>query len=974
MVRKWLALLLSLIMTAGLLAGCAKEMEKPPEPPKERAEQGTATLIIHYHRYNGDYEPWDLWVWVQGKEGAGYPFTDRDEFGAVAVITVPERADRLGFIVRKGGSSWTAKDVTKDRFIDVTDGRAEIWVVEGQEAFATRLDQVSTAPKVKAAYLDSRRSLTAQLSHPLELTGQGTEGFQLNPPLPIESVSDGRLSDLGLIGYQFINGGGQIRFVLEPGRLGFRKAASDGKANLFISGPFNGWGGTAAGSFKPMEAWKMSYSGETGRYELVVPVGEGEGQVPRSGSEFKFTEDRGGGQEWYPSANIAISAPAGKGTYEVLITLAADADITRSYTLEHAQMEPSLVLKRGVLDDPAFVYTGDDLGHRYGTSGTRFRLWAPTVSGVEVLLYDGPTGGSPQAHPMRADAGGTWLAEIPGNLKDRYYTFRLLSGGTKAEVMDPYAVGAGINGNRALIVNLKETNPPGWETHRRPPFGPITDAVIYEVHVRDLSTHVSSGITDKGKFLGLAQGGTRGPGGVKTGLDHLVELGITHVHLLPPFDFASVDEARPDQFNWGYDPKNFNVPEGSYATDPNGTARITEFKQMVQALHQAGLRVVIDVVYNHTSVGASPFEEIAPHYYYRWDAAGRMANGSGTGNETASERPMMRKYIVDSVRYWATEYQIDGFRFDLMGLHDVETMRQVRQALDQIDPSIIVYGEPWTGGASPLEPSVRMGKGAQKGMNIAVFNDHIRNAIKGDNDGVIRGFATGAGALTMNIQRGVVGSIDFDNWIADFTRHPGESINYVSSHDNLTLWDKIANSNKVETAENRIRMDLLSQAIIFTSQGVPFMQGGEELLRTKGGNHNSYNAPDSVNQFDWSRKQKYRQVFDYYQGLIAIRRAHPAFRLTTAEAVRQHLQFLEPLPPNTVAFWLKDGAGGDSWRQIVVIYNPNQHEVEVKLPLPGAWQVAAHGTTAGNGPVAGIKPVTATAKVPPISMMLLYQQ
>lgn len=845
-------------------------------------------------------------------------------------------------------------------------------MLEGQEEFATSLDQISTSPKLKAAYLDSRRTVVAQLSHGLELKG-GSEGFSLQPAVKIESVKDARASDVGLIGYEAINGGKEIRFVVEPGKLGFRKE-SKGEAVIYVSGSFNRWGGTMDGSFKANPDWKMSWNAAAGRYELVKPVGAGEGQVPAAGAEFKFTEEKGG-QEWFPSANVAVvvAAGGGKGTKEVLITLAQDADITADYKLVHETLKDAPVLKRGVLNDPAFVYNGDDLGHVYAASATRFRLWAPTVTGVEVLVYDQPEGGSGAAHQLKADKGGTWVGSVAGDLKGKYYTFRLTTGSAKTEVMDPYAIGAGVNGNRALVVDMKETNPKGWEAHQRPPFKQITDAIIYEMHVRDISSHSSSGIKQKGKFLAFTEAGTKGPGGVKTGLDHLKELGITHLHLLPPFDFASVDEKRPDQFNWGYDPKNFNVPEGSYATDPNGTARIREFKEMVMALHNAGIRVVIDVVYNHTSVGASPFEQIAPHYYFRYDAAGRLSNGSGTGNETASERPMMRKYIVDSVKFWATEYKIDGFRFDLMALHDVETMKQVRSALDQIDKSIIVYGEPWTGGASPLEPSQRMQKGNQKGTGIAVFNDNIRNAVKGDNDGAMRGYATGAGGQVENIKRGVVGGIAFDQWTFDFTLHPSESINYVSSHDNLTLWDKIAKSNSQDNEQDRIKMNLLSQAIVFTSQGVPFMQGGEELLRTKGGNHNSYNSPDSVNQLDWNRKGKYKEAFEYYAGLIALRKAHPAFRLATAEQVKQHLVFLEKLPANVVAFHLKDGAGGDPWKQIVVIYNPNRDAVEVTLPLAGQWEVAARGMKiAANGSVGAA--VSGKATVEPISMMVLYQR
>ncbi|HYF92816.1 MAG TPA: type I pullulanase [Symbiobacteriaceae bacterium] len=840
------------------------------------------------------------------------------------------------------------------------------WYCETQ-ALAERS---GTWPRIRAAYMESRRTILAVLSHPIELT-EATSGFRTTPPLRIDSVKDAHHADAGLIGYEFINAGRQVRFVLEPGRLGLPRD-DQGDSHIYISGTFNDWSNTAAGAFAALPDWKMQFNAAAHRYELTVPVGTEPGLVPAHGAEFKFTRDHSGGQDWYPLRNIKMvqGSPTGKGTSEVLIALAEDADVACAYMLHHPKLRATAIVKRDVLTDPAFVYHGDDLGHTYGPSATRFRLWAPTAADVRVLLYSTPEGGRPVGTvQLAADRGGTWYGESDGDLKNLYYTFLLESGGKVVEVMDPYAVGAGVNGDRALVVDWQETNPEGFAAHRRPPFsGRATDAVLYEIHVRDISTAANSGIRHKGKFLAFTETGTTGPDGVSTGIDHIKELGVTHVHLLPVFDFGSTDERRDDQFNWGYDPKNFNVPEGHYATDPNGTARIKEFKQMVRAFHEGGLRVVMDVVYNHTMEGVSPFEAIAPTYYYRYDATGRLSNGSGTGNETASERPMMRKYIVDSVRFWAREYKIDGFRFDLMGLHDVETMKAVRAALDAIDPTIIIYGEPWTGGASALDAEHRIAKGKQQGLNIAVFNDHIRNAIKGDNDGGLKGFATGSGSQVMNIMRGVVGSIAYNHWIEDFCQEPGETVNYASAHDNLSLWDKIAKSNPADSEEERIRMDLLAQAIVLTCQGVPFLHGGEEMLRTKGGNHNSYNAPDWVNQLDWSRKARYSHVFQYYKRLIALRRAHSAFRLPTAEQIRRHLSFLDELPANTVAFRLKEHAGGDPWREIIVIYNPNRHEVPVTLP-GGAWNVAARGCIIGgeSGQVYDV------ARVPPISMMMLWQ-
>lgn len=619
----------------------------------------------------------------------------------------------------------------------------------------------------------------------------------------------------------------------------------------------------------------------------------------------------------------------------------------------------------GPLDDPSYIYEGDDLGHQYSPAATRFRLWAPTVGGVDVVLYNVPEGGNGSAHRLGADRGGTWSGEVAGDLRGSYYSFRLHIGDRSFEVMDPYAVGAGVNGRRALVTDLRETDPPGFRQHLRPPLARPTDAIIYEVHVRDFSVHPESGIQRKGKFLAFAETGTTGPRGVKTGVDHLAELGITHVHLLPAFDYATVDEHRPEtQYNWGYDPLNFNVPEGSYATNPNGTTRIREFKEMVMALHRAGIRVVMDVVYNHTFGREHPFESIAPFYYYRKGPDGRRSNGSGTGNETASERPMMRKYILDSVRHWATEYMVDGFRFDLMALHDRETMRQVRATLDAIDPSILVYGEPWTGGETPLPWGLQMHKGAQRGMGIAVFNDHIRNAIKGDNDGTSRGFVSGGGFGMAEIERGAAGAIYLNERVQDFTQEPGETVNYVSSHDNLTLWDKLCKSNPDDDEATRIQMDVLSQAIVMTSQGIAFMAGGEELLRTKGMNPNSYNAGDLVNRIDWTRKAQYPHVFEYYRALVRLRREHPAFRLATADAVRAHLGFLSNPPAGCVAFWLRDHAGGDPWRHIIVAYNGSRQPVEFGLPLSDLWLAA---------PPTGTGSFMGSAKVPPISALVLYQ-
>jgi pullulanase len=608
-------------------------------------------------------------------------------------------------------------------------------------------------------------------------------------------------------------------------------------------------------------------------------------------------------------------------------------------------------------------YPGDDMGAVYSTRATSFRVFAPTALGVSCILYPSPTASTGREIPMAPDCDGTWTTTVHGDLAGTCYTYRVNLGGAVNEAPDPYARALTLNGERGVVVDLDRTDPPGWTTDRRPPFRHAVDAVIYEVHVRDYSASEYSGMTHKGKYLAFTEPGA---------LDHLVDLGVTHVHLLPVQDFASVDEAAPDEYNWGYDPHHFYVPEGSYSTNPaDPTCRITEVKQMVQAFHARGIRVVMDVVYNHTyTVDGSPLHQIVPNYYHRTNAAGQFTNGSGCGNELATERPMVRKLILDSLKYWMDEYHVDGFRFDLMALLDYHTVREISAELRSLDPTVLLYGEPWAGGVSGLCPSQLFTKGRQRGLGIALFNDGLRNAVKGDTDGPGLGFVSGAPHREGAIRRGIAGSVAYDTCSCDFAAEPGETINYVSCHDNLTLWDKLAKSCPQDSEEDRIRMDLLAQAVILLSQGIPFIHGGEELLRTKHGNHNSYNAGDLVNQIDWSRKKTYPHVFAYYRGLIALRRAHPAFRMTQASQIVNHLRFHHS-PANTVSFVLDGHPNGDPWRNIMVILNANRHPVEIGLPGTGPWRVVVEGMKAGTRTRRMV--LGPTVSVAPISAMVLHQ-
>ena len=617
-------------------------------------------------------------------------------------------------------------------------------------------------------------------------------------------------------------------------------------------------------------------------------------------------------------------------------------------------------------------YAGTDLELTVDASGTHFTLWSPEAQAAQVLLYPTDRNSAPDdtLDMTRSDCG-TWRASVPAQLYGKFYTFRILHDGSwLAETPGVWAKAVGTNGKRAAIIDFASTNPAGWEADRGPVVENITDAVIYEMHHRDMSMHPASGIVHKGKFLALAEQGTRSPEGEATGIDHLKELGVTHIHILPSYDYNSVDEANlpANTYNWGYDPQNYNAPEGSYSTDPaNPATRIREMKEMIKALHEAGIGVVMDVVYNHTAENeTSNFSLTAPGYYYRHNPDGSWSDASGCGNETASDRAQMADFIVNSVKYWAKEYHIDGFRFDLMAIHDIETMNRVAAELKEINPSIFVYGEGWTAGASPLAAEQRaLKENVAKMQGIAVFSDDIRDAVKGHySNAADRGFATGKPGNEETVKIGIVAStahpqVDYskgNNSKFAYASAPTQIINYVSCHDDLMLTDKLAASMPGSTPEERMRAARLAQTIVFTSQGTPFMWSGEEIFRDKKGVHNSYNSPDSVNAIDWSLKHANRDQFDYYRELIALRKAHPAFRMTTADDIARNIVFDKVSQPNLISYSIRNHANGDEWAEIKLVFNGSDAPAEVKIPR-GDWKVIAEdgrisatglGTTRGG--------------------------
>jgi pullulanase len=602
------------------------------------------------------------------------------------------------------------------------------------------------------------------------------------------------------------------------------------------------------------------------------------------------------------------------------------------------------------------VYNGKDLGLTYSPKAATFKIWAPTASAARLNLYKSDMGGTAiRSINMNKGENGVWQITVPENLKNSYYTFQVNIGNAwSEEVVDPYAKACGTNGLRAQVIDLKETNPVGWAQDKSPNFSSTnkqTDAIIYELHVRDASIHASSGIKNKGKFLGLAEVGTKNSAGQSTGLSHIKELGVTHVHLLPFYDYNSVDETKAAvQYNWGYDPVNYNIPEGSYSTNPaDGKVRIKELKELIKTMHSNGLRIIMDVVYNHTALTKNAnFNILVPDYYYRKRADGSFSDASSCGNETASDHAMFQKFMIESVVYWVNEYHIDGFRFDLMGIHDIETMNLISDTLHKIKPSIVLYGEGWTSSSSPLPEEKRaLKKNAAQLNGIAVFSDDMRDGIKGSVFNIDdRGFATGNIGNSESVKFGIVAAgkhpqINYSkvNYSKEpYTAGPAGLINYADCHDNNILWDKIALSFKEASVAERTKMHELAYSIVLTAQGASFLHAGTEFLRTKNGVENSFDKGDIVNGIDWDLKTKNNTSYQFIKNLVQIRRAHPAFRLQTAAQIATHINFENSQPAGIIAYTINGAAVGDTWKKIWVAYNGSLSPQTLTLPR-GTWKV-----------------------------------
>ena len=959
-------------------------------PGMEVQAAGT-TLIVHYGgRADNTYDGWNLWMWEEGREGQQVDFTDTDEYGQVAVYQTNRKPASIGFIVRL--NQWEDKDVSDDRFVTMDSDLVEIWLTSGELEYVTsppdgapiydiealekeRLDVYNKeeATKLNIHYYNFANKYTAE-----NIESYAWAGSEVGGSYPLTKTDDyGALFQVGLMpkegvttaGFKVIENG-DVDNALEY-QIDLTKATDNILDVYVVEGNPICWYDVNEVVYEPVVA--EAYFSENSSTDIYIELSKTPTDLESAISQIKIIDESG--------EEYAIKSMEEIDQRNFLLKIEEELELSKTYEVKMEGYVGNKVAMNKILGsayfDEEMAYDGNDLGAVYTKEKTTFKVWAPTASEVLLNLYKEGNGDNlMETLPMTASEKGIWSCEKAGDLNGVYYTYTITIGNKTNETIDVYAKAAGVNGDRGMVVDLEATNPEGFENDVRPDFTNPTDAVIYELHIRDLSSDSASGISEAntGKFLGLTEKGTTNSDGLATGLDHILDLGVTHIQILPSYDYATVDESKLDtaQFNWGYDPKNYNVPEGSYSTDPyHGEVRIKEMKQMIQTLHANGIRVNMDVVYNHTfNITDSCFQKTVPDYYYR-KVGENYSNASGCGNETASDRAMMRKYIVDSVVYWATEYHIDGFRFDLMAVHDIETMNAVRAALDEIDPSIMLYGEGWTGGDCAIPSNKQALKANIYQMDkVGAFSDDIRDAIKGNVfDSLDKGFVNGGEDMEESIKFGVVGAVPHpqvmialnDKGSKSWAANPVQSINYISCHDNLTFWDKLSISNESDSEEDRIKMNKLGSAIIYTSQGVPFMQAGEEMLRSKpsatvegGFDENSYCSPDSTNSIKWDNKANVSDTYEYYKGLIEFRKAHGALRMTTATDVQNSVSFLSGIDKNVVAYTISGKPNGETAEKIMVVYNANPNATEITLP-EGEWEICVNGTTAGNVSVGTVK-------------------
>ena len=960
-IKHWSALIVAFILMFTMM--------QVPLLTASAAGDETVYVKIRYNRPDGDYSNWNLWVWETGKDGKQVDFMGKDDDGAFAVIESTKEASEINYIVRKG--DWEAKAISDEK-VSLANGDKEVVVTQG--------DATATVSEPKAINRDFDNvklnihyyrfgqdyddwDVWAWIGDGKAVSFTGEDEYGKIATASFDNVKDAE--KVGVIIRKpdwsakdcnidrFVN----LAYANNKGEINAYFLQGDEKIYYYPNEPIKQ---PAIESFKIDSLNDFSFKVNSKLSDNAKVVLKEDNKVVDA-SKYKLTinENKLGGK----------------------IKTDSKIDINKTYTLEIKGYTSAISSFGKIYETEEFakLYTYDrDLGALYGKDKTKFVLWAPTASKVQVAIY-GTNGkdytcAAKKTVDMVKGDNGTWSLEQSGDLSGTYYNYLVTINGKTNEVTDPYAKAVGVNGNRGMVVDLDATDPEGWNKDTKPELKDATDSVIYEIHIRDFSISEDSGVSVeyRGKYNGFWEEGTKVPGtDIKTGIDHLKELGVTTVHLLPTFDQRSINETKLDkpQFNWGYDPENYNVPEGSYSTNPyEGSVRISEFKEMVYKFHQAGIRVVMDMVYNHTYNLESPLNITVPGYYYRQDQYGNYSNGSGCGNETASERYMYRKYMIDSVLYWVKEYHIDGFRFDLMGLHDLETMRIIRNELNKVDESIIMYGEGWTCYNTPLnsnESAVKNNIIKFDDLQIAAFSDDARDSIKGSvflKESL--GFVNGGDNFEESIKYAICAStkhdeIDLSKVVypkSFWANEPYQTITYDSAHDNNTLFDKLRMSCKDENEEELLKMNKLAAAIVLTSQGISFLHEGEEFARVKENLQgeiieNSYNSSDYTNELKWLRKQRYIDLFNYYKGLIKLRKEYKAFRMNSNKEIQNNISFMakgnEFKDEHMVGYFINIEDYNDSYSKIAVIFNANKYNVEVDLN-EGEWNVLVDGEKADS--------------------------
>ena len=1003
--KKTISMLLAIVMLLGLfLVPGAFTFSANAE---EAA--GPVALKFHYSRPDGAYEEWDLYSWGALTNAA--PFVEENG-EMVATIYADANTSSVGFIVRQGGDSWAGKDPDGDRFVEsvyadlglVQSGTLHIYCTSGTADFTVEEgDDV-----VKGAAAAAEYDITVKVHYYRE--DAAYSDWEVHMWNGVESLDATRKFELEDVTYDGTTYGATATYYADASDIwvGFiiKKPDwtkdPDGDRKIDVSDVLGGTVHIYAKTGSALEDFIVDKSeAQVGAkvisavYDSITDQLTVTTAVPVEGTLKDVFKLEG------PNGDMKIKGVSNQdGTCEYVLDYEGQIDTENVFTIYY-NGTPCVVTVPNIYSteyfESEYTYEGDDLGATWTKEATAFRLWAPTASAVSVNLYVSGTEGTADliaSHEMIADVNGTWIATVEGDLNGTYYTYSVTPKGETVEAVDPYARTTGVNGNRGMIVDLDSTDPAGWENDTYVTQENYTDAVIWELHVRDFSIDESSGMENKGKYLAFTESGTTVPGtDISTGVDYMVDLGVNYVHLLPVYDINSVDETVGG-YNWGYDPKNYNVPEGSYSTDPyNGAVRVTEFKQMVQALHDQDIGVVMDVVYNHVAdAGNFCFNKIVPGYFSRIHDDGSYQSNSGCGNDTASERAMVRKYIVDSVLYWAEEYHIDGFRWDLVGLIDIDTINEVMAEVHAVNPNIIFYGEGWEmctwttkdGYVNRMTIQPNDTKVNGNAGTFAFFNDTIRNVIHG---GVFtatdKGFTSGNmnGSTKMTVSAGyTANSVWGSNGGTVDT--PLQTINYASCHDNYTLFDNLTidvmdatGVSAAEAAQQAAAMNNLGAAYYITAQGIPFIHAGEEMLRSKpdstqenGFNHNSYNAGDEINSIKWSTlsDELVASAHDYYQGLIEFRAAHPAMRLTSKADVQKAMTELDTEDVNVVAY-LNNGAGIDD--AIISIFNASADTKTVTLP-EGNWAVQVNKTAAGTK---NLQIVTGTVEVEGTSAMILVE-